>query len=291
MTTRFAPAPTGALHLGHVANALYVWGIARRFRGRVLLRIEDHDRTRCRPEFERAILNDLDWLGFVPDAPFVRQSDRLPLYNAALAGLSSRGLVYPCDCTRSAVQAAAPGEPGDEPRYPGTCRLRALDPESTAMRRIRLEPRDVGFHDLSLGPLQQTPASQCGDILARDRSGNFTYQFAVVVDDLEQEIEVVIRGEDLLESTGRQIQLAGLLGRAAAPRYFHHPLLRKPDGAKLSKSNRDTGVADLRAAGLSAARVLGLAAAGAGLFPEARDLDLAALPDFFAFLDPEGDLK
>lgn len=279
-TTRFAPAPTGYLHLGHVANALFVWGVARRRGGRVLLRIEDHDRTRCRPEFERALLEDLEWLGFEADAPPTRQSERGAIYEAALERLDSAGLVYACDCTRAAVHDAAPAAPGEESRYPGTCRGRAL-PAAAPMRRIRLDPEDVAFDDLRLGPQLQRPAAQCGDLLARDRERQWTYQFAVTVDDLEQGVDLVIRGEDLLGSTGRQIQLARLLGRTAPPRFLHHALIRKPDGAKLSKSNRDAGVRELRAAGATAAAVRGRAALAAGLLLVPRDLPIEELPELF----------
>ncbi len=279
-TTRYAPAPTGFLHLGHVANALFVWGLAERHGGRVLLRVEDHDRTRCRPEYERAILEDLEWLGFEADAPPVRQSERNALYETALLHLESAGLVYVCDCTRADIHGSVPVAPGEEAPYPGTCRARALAAGASSMRRVRLDPRIVAFDDLRLGRREQSPARQCGDLLARDRAGCWTYQFAVVVDDVDQRVDVVIRGEDLLESTGRQIQLAALLGCHVPLRYFHHPLVMKPDGAKLSKSNRDSGVRDLRYAGLSPARVRGLAAASVGLLDAPRDLErreLAAL--------------
>jgi glutamyl-tRNA synthetase/glutamyl-Q tRNA(Asp) synthetase len=280
-TTRFAPAPTGFLHLGHVANAILVWGLAGRFGGRVLLRIEDHDRSRCRPAFERALLEDLAWLGFVPDEPPVRQSERGDVYERALARLAAAGLVYVCDCTRAAIHERVPTAPGMEARYPGTCRTADLPPGTSSMRRIRLDAADIEFDDARLGAQLQSPHRQCGDLLARDRSGSWTYQFAAVVDDLEQGIDWVIRGEDLLASTGRQIQLARLLGREAPPRFLHHPLIVKPDGAKLSKSNRDSGVRDLRESGHSAARVRGLAAAAVGLLPAPDDLDLADLPRLF----------
>lgn len=287
LVTRFAPAPTGYLHLGHVANALWVWGSARALGARVLLRVEDHDRVRCRPEFERALLDDLDWLGFAPDAPLVRQSERGALYEASLAGLDRAGLVYPCACTRREIAARAreEGAEVDELRYPGTCRARGLPPGSTPMRRVRIEHVEIAFDDLLLGRRIQVPAEQCGDLLAVDRDRNWTYQFAVVVDDLEQGVDLVVRGEDLLDSTGRQIQLARLLGRQAPPRFLHHPLIVRADGTKLSKSNRDTGVRDLRAAGWSADRVLGAAAVAVGLIERERPLareECERLPAFEA---------
>ena len=282
-TTRYAPAPTGRLHLGHVVNALWVWGLARARGGRVSLRIEDHDRSRCRPEHDRALLEDLDWLGFAADAGPVRQSERDAIYSRHLAALDAAGLVYPCRCTRREIGAAGPAADGAETtavaelRYPGTCRALGVDPASTPARRVILPPEPVGFDDLRLGSQRQVPAEQCGDLLARDRAGNWTYQFAVVVDDLEQEIDLVIRGEDLLASTGRQILLARLLGRASPPRFLHHALLRRADGHKLSKANRDEGVRDLRAAGWPASRVLGAAAVAAGWMERERPLAAAEL--------------
>jgi glutamyl-Q tRNA(Asp) synthetase len=247
-----------------VASAIAVWGVARAHGGRVLLRLEDHDQIRCRPEFEKAILEDLEWLGFVPDEPPVRQSKRQDRYEAALRTLEAGGLVYACGCSRKSIEALG-GSPAGERRYPGTCRDAAVNGDVERARRVRLEGKRISFEDLKLGPFEQCPAEQAGDVLARDRLGNWTYQFAVVVDDLEQGVDLVIRGEDLLPSTGRQIQLARLLGRRADARFLHHPLILRPDGHKLSKANRETGVRDLRGEGWSVERVLGLAAAALGL--------------------------
>ena len=247
-----------------MANAIAVWGVARAFDGRVLLRIEDHDRTRSKAEFEKAIREDLAWLGLRPAAPVVRQSERLLKYEDALARLAGTGLVYACACSRKAIEAAGGADAG-ELRYPGTCRGAGVDGAKERARRVRIARETIGFDDLRLGPIEQIPADQAGDILARDRHGHWTYQFAVVVDDLDQGVDLVIRGEDLLASTGRQIQLGRLLGRVPPPRFLHHPLILRPDGQKLSKSNRDTGVRDLRAAGWSVERVLGEAAAALGL--------------------------
>ncbi len=255
MLTRFAPAPTGFLHLGHVVNALHVWDYARQAGGRVLLRLEDHDRQRCRPEFELAILEDLAWLGFQADGPSVRQSDREEVYRAALATLVEQGLVYGCACTRAELQQVPPG-PDGERRYPGTCRSRGLGLADGIGWRVRMEPGEERFNDRLLGSQTQDPDAQCGDLLIRDRLGNWTYQFAVVADDGAQQITDVIRGVDLLASTGRQIRLARLLGRDTPPRFAHHPLVMKSPTEKLSKSDGATGVRDLRAAGWSAAQVL-----------------------------------
>jgi glutamyl-tRNA synthetase/glutamyl-Q tRNA(Asp) synthetase len=258
VVTRFAPAPTGYLHLGHVLNALYVWDVARLSGdgARVLLRIEDHDRDRTRPEFEAALHEDLAWLGFIADGDVTRQSDRGTLYDRALDELRARGLTYGCACSRTEIGSA---------RYPGTCRDQHVHESGAVGIRVRLEHTVERFDDLRLGPQEQHPFEQCGDILLRDRRGNWTYQFAVVVDDWLQGINCVIRGEDLLDSTGRQLQLARLLGREHPPVFLHHALLMKTATQKLSKSDGDTGVRDLRAKGWSAEAVMDRATRLAGL--------------------------
>ncbi len=292
-TTRFAPAPTGYLHLGHAANAVWVWGVARAFGGSVLLRLEDHDRGRCRPEYEQALLDDLDWLGLVPDGVSTtgfragetrqRQSDNTARYEARLSELDSRGLTYACSCSRVDIARATPSTTdASELRYPGTCRARKINPNVTPARRILMTAGlTEHFDDLRLGRMSQDPDHQCGDLLARDRSGNWTYQFAVVVDDIEQGIDLVIRGEDLLASTGRQIRLARMLGRRSPPRFLHHPLLRQPDGRKLSKSAGDTGLRELRAAGRTRDEVLGLAGQLSGLCDAPRPIAPDSLADLF----------
>jgi glutamyl/glutaminyl-tRNA synthetase len=270
MLTRFAPAPTGYLHLGHVVNALYVWGLARAYGSEVLLRIEDHDRQRCRPEYEAALLDDLDWLGFAPDryptqafrnGPCEsRQSDRHQIYADDARQLEDRGLLYACRCSRQEIAAAQPADDGGELRYPGTCRDRGWPLAADAAWRVNLAPGGEAFDDLLCGSLRQDPAAQCGDLVIRDRLGNWTYQFVASVDDYRQDVGLVVRGYDLLASTGRQIRVARLLGRATAARFAHHPLVMKSATQKLSKSDGDTGVRDLRTRGWTAARVIGEAA-------------------------------
>jgi glutamyl-tRNA synthetase/glutamyl-Q tRNA(Asp) synthetase len=255
LITRFAPAPTGFLHLGHVVNALYVWSAARQAAGIVRLRIEDHDRQRSRREYEEALIEDLAWLGFEPDGPPVRQSEREAVYRSALERLADRGVVYGCACTRAELMAVDPGIDGERP-YPGTCRHRGFGLDPGLGWRVVMEPGTERFEDRLCGPQAQDPAAQCGDLLIRDRLGNWTYQFAVVADDAEQRITEVIRGVDLLPSTGRQIRLARLLGRDVPPRFTHHPLVMRSATAKLSKSDGDTGIRELRAAGWSAQAVL-----------------------------------
>jgi glutamyl-Q tRNA(Asp) synthetase len=263
--TRFAPAPTGYLHLGHVLNAQYVWGLARHYGARVLLRIEDHDRERCRPEFERALLDDLDWLGFAPDVfptnafrqgPCEsRQSERAEVYTAAARQLTRAGLVYGCTCSRREIAGSAPGD-GTELRYPGTCRDRRLPVAEGIAWRVRMDAGAEAFDDLLLGPQTQEPAEQCGDLAIRDRLGNWTYQFVAAVDDFRQGVDLVVRGRDLLTSTARQIRLARLLGRERPAAFAHHELVMKSPTQKLSKSDNDTGVRELRAAGWTRSQML-----------------------------------
>ena len=297
--TRFAPAPTGALHLGHVVNAVYVWGLARALGGRVLLRIEDHDRQRARRDVERRMLDDLDWLGFVADIHSSesyrrgscegRQSERESVYRDALAPLITAGLVYGCRCSRISLapEASVSPNPVDgsftERRYAGTCRDKNISlEESNVGWRLKLDPGVEVFDDALAGRQAQDPSAQCGDLLLRDRLGNWTYQCVAAIDDAVQGVTLVVRGQDLLPSTGRQIRLASLIGRRAPPVFAHHPLIMKSASQKLSKSDRDSGIADLRAAGWSAAQVIGCAAALAGLTSGRDDLRLEDLPRLFS---------
>jgi len=263
MVTRFAPAPTGYLHLGHVANAICVWGDARARGGRVLLRIEDHDRERCRPEYEAAILEDLAWLGFEADEPAVRQSERHHLYLRIANQLTREGLVYGCTCTRSkSLGSMVQGSmvQGSERRYSGTCRDMGHAMTDGVGWRVRLPDDVIHFDDRWCGPQVQVPAEQCGDLLIRDRLGNWTYQFVATVDDHLQGVTDVIRGRDLLDSTGRQILLGRMIGRVTPATFAHHALIMKSETQKLSKSDGDTGIRDLRAAGWTRERVLAMAA-------------------------------
>lgn len=273
-----------------MANAIHVWGVAQALNGRVLLRLEDHDRRRCRPDYETAILEDLEWLGLEPDlglpgefqsdrSPF-RQSDNDARYATALQQLGTKFRVYACDCSRKNI-AGDSDVPDQETPYPGRCRDRALAAQEGRGIRVTIEPGAERFTDMLLGEQQQDPQAQCGDVLLKDRLGNWTYQFAVTVDDIEQGIDLVIRGEDLLASTGRQIRLARMLGRRTPPAYMHHTLIRHGSGAKLSKSNRDTGVRDLRAAGMLPGRVLGQAAHLTGLINAPRELSARDLGTIF----------
>ena len=247
---------------------------------------------------ERAILDDLEWLGFVPDGPAPgtfragacegRQSDRGHIYDDALGVLRAAGLIYACACSRKRIAAADLSPDGDELRYPGTCARRQMPERPGTGLRVRLPPLSVSFDDLRHGSQVQRPAEQCGDLLVRDRDGNWTYQFAVTVDDGKQGITLVVRGDDLLPSTGRQLQLAALLGRVDRPRFLHHPLIMKSTLEKLSKSDGDTGVRELRARGWTAADVIGQAAWQGRLTATVRPCDARAvhrLPALQPFAD------
>jgi glutamyl/glutaminyl-tRNA synthetase len=271
--TRFAPAPTGYLHLGHVANAIWVWGLAGLTRSRVLLRIEDHDRERSRQAFDAAILEDLDWLGFEPDAGPIHQRAEAESYEKALERLRTSGVVYACDCTRAtfAQWSATHGETWRGSGCPGACRDRAMTGDNDLVLRAEIGSGTEAWDDRLIGPSSGEPTA-AGDLAVRDRNGNWTYGFSVVVDDLHQSITLVVRGEDLRDATPAQIRLGRLLGREEPPAFAHHPLIRKPSGAKLSKADGDTGVRELRAAGWSSGQVIGTAAAAVGLAAEPRAL-------------------
>jgi glutamyl/glutaminyl-tRNA synthetase len=282
-TTRFAPAPTGRLHLGHLANAIYVWGLARIAGGRVLLRIEDHDRQRCRPEYEAALLDDLDRLRIAADEPTTdelragpstyRQSDNGAAYAASLARLRAAAEVYPCDCTRATFAAwrAANRRSWSGPGCPGGCLRRGLVWSADLGLRVALGEGEESWEDALLGA-RSGHVAPTGDLLVRDRNGNWTYALCVVADDLRHGIDLVVRGEDLVEATAAQIRLGRLLGRAEPPRFAHHPLVLRPDGTKLSKADGATAVGELLDAGRSARTLLGEAAARVGLLEAARPL-------------------
>jgi glutamyl-Q tRNA(Asp) synthetase len=283
--TRFAPAPTGALHLGHAVSAVWVWSLARAFGGSVVLRIEDHDRQRARAAYVDGILRDLEWLGLASDneacgrpTRYLQMEESVDRYQAAMTQLSASHGVYACRCSRRDLAAGtATDESSRERVYPGTCRDALVPPQETPARRVHLPRARIHLTDCRHGPLTSTPADECGDMLVRDRLGQWTYQFAVTVDDLADGIDLVIRGDDLLASTGRQLQLRAMLGGPQTLHFMHHPLMHHPDGTKLSKSRGATGLSELRASGWDAARLLGYAAWLAGLQPDDAALETSAL--------------
>lgn len=266
--TRFAPSPTGDLHLGHAYAALIAHEAARETGGRFLVRMEDLDPVRCDARYEEAILRDLAWLGLTWEQPVRRQSERLTAYQAALATLTGLGVVYPCFCTRGDIareigaMAAAPQGP-DGPRYPGTCRHlsaaeRAARVASGAVHALRLDVatavrNGLHFQETGFGPAGESgrivvQPDLLGDIVLGRKDTGVSYHLAVVVDDADQGVSLVTRGDDLFAATHVQRLLQELLG-LALPRYRHHPLVRDSAGRRLAKRDRDATLAALRAAG------------------------------------------
>ena len=262
--TRFAPSPTGRLHLGHAYSALYSAETARRDGGRFLLRIEDIDRTRCRPEFEAAILEDLAWLGLDWEEPVRRQSDHMDDYRDALGRLRELGVVYPCFCTRRDIRreiaragAAPHGREG--PLYPGTCRhlaeaerdMRIAAGDAFALRldaaRAAALCGPLSFDDRERGRIDVDPARE-GDAVVARKDIATSYHLSVVVDDALQGVTCVTRGEDLLEATHIHRVLQHLLD-LPAPAYAHHPLLVGADGKRFAKRDKAKTIAALRKEG------------------------------------------
>ncbi|MBV7393385.1 tRNA glutamyl-Q(34) synthetase GluQRS [Mameliella sediminis] len=277
-TTRFAPSPTGPLHLGHAYSALLAHDMTRQANGRFLLRIEDIDHTRSRPAWEQQIYDDLTWLGVTWDAPPMRQSDRQAAYREGLHDLWARGLLYACTCTRRDIAAAvsAPQE-GAEPMhgpdgliYPGTCRHRyprntAQPPEGTALR-LDMEAALASLNGASLrycetGPAGTRPGQtiapparhmtlNIGDIVLSRKDFLGSYHLSVVLDDAAQGITDVIRGQDLADATAIHVLLQALLG-LPTPTYLHHRLIRDETGRRLAKRDDARSIATYRAEGLS----------------------------------------
>ncbi|MHB8416897.1 MAG: tRNA glutamyl-Q(34) synthetase GluQRS [Myxococcales bacterium] len=289
---RFAPSPTGELHLGSLRTALVAWLRARSAGGRFVLRVEDLDRERVRPEMVGRQLASLHALGLDwdegpdvggPFAPYV-QSERIERYQAALKTLRALGLVYPCYCSRTEV-ALALGPEGEGARYPGTCRDLAgaarLAREKEGRRpslRFRVREGRLAFEDGVLGRLEQDVALEVGDFVVRRADGTFAYQLAVVVDDIAMRMSEVVRGADLASSTPRQLLLYEALG-AVPPRFAHVPLVLGPGGEKLSKRDGAVSLAALAAEGVSAADVVAEIAGMSGLSGRARTAE-ELLPGF-----------
>ena len=273
--TRFAPSPTGLLHKGHAFSALTAWTAAREAGGRFLLRIEDIDATRCRPEFEAAVLEDLAWLGLEWEEPVRRQSEHMADYFAALGRLRERGLVYRCFKTRREIAEAAASAPHQRGEGPEGLAYTAcaLPPEeeraalaagrpyawrlSVAAAREQLGAAfdDLAFEEEGAGPNGEhgrlpARADQLGDVILARKDVGVAYHLAVVVDDALQGVTHVIRGQDLFHATGAQRLLQVLLD-LPEPRYRHHPLLTGPDGKRFAKRDRAQTLAELRASGLT----------------------------------------
>ncbi|RKH27198.1 tRNA glutamyl-Q(34) synthetase GluQRS [Corallococcus sicarius] len=281
---RFAPSPTGRMHLGNMRSALLGWLQARAAGGAFLLRIEDLDRARCRPQFVEDLYEDLRWLGLDWDETPLVQSARDDVYREAQAKLTREGLIYPCFCTRAEIARAASAPHGlseEGPRYPGTCANLTAEQISERSRtrapayRFRARPGEVRFVDDLMGPHAQDVHALVGDFVVRRNDGVASYQLAVVVDDAASRITHVLRGDDLLSSTPRQLLLYEALG-LPAPAFLHVPLVLGEDGKRLAKRDGAFALGELRARGRPREHVLGLLAAWSGL-GDGSPVDLPAL--------------
>lgn len=266
IVTRFAPSPTGYLHLGHAYAALFAFAAAKDANGRFLVRIEDIDPTRCRPAFEQQIYADLAWLGIEWETPVRRQSDHLDAYRDALSALEARNLTFPCFCTRKDIEAeitAAGGAPHgpDGPVYPGTCRHFSTDERQSRIaahepHAIRLdmeaalnETKALTWHDLGIGERLAAP-EKFGDVVLARKDTPTSYHLAVTLDDHLQGVTLVTRGMDLVEATDIQRLLQSLLG-FDVPTYHHHPLLLGSDGKRLAKRDQSKTLKALRDEGVT----------------------------------------
>ena len=282
---RYAPSPTGRLHLGNARTALLAWLDVRSRGGAIVLRIEDNDFTRARPELERRLIADLEWMGLDWDegpgiggalGPY-RQSERDEWYAAALARLDT----YVCTCTRTELRALPTMGATGEAVYPGTCRAGPGHPGRPGAIRWRVPAGEVGFVDRVLGPYHQQVAAEVGDFVLRRADGAWAYQLAVVVDDAAMGIDQVLRGADLLDSTPRQILLQRALG-LPTPTYAHVPLILGPGGAKLSKRDGAPDLSALREAGAAPEPLVAALAHSLGLVgPQVRAIQARELVEGF----------
>ena len=305
MRGRYAPSPSGALHLGNLRTALLAWLFARASGGGFALRIEDLDLPRTRPEAAAALVADLRWLGLDwDDGPDIGgacgpyyQSQRTALYDAAFAHLLARDLVYPCYCTRAELArvASAPHTGEEGPAYPGTCRnlsdAERRRRERAGRRRawrFRVPDGEIVFTDALAGETRETLVSTCGDFIVRRGDGLYAYQLAVVVDDALMGVTQVVRGADLLGSVARQLALYDALGYPRPRIHAHVPTLRDATGARLSKREAAAGLDPPRARGIRPEQVVGWLAASCGLTPDAAPIaarDLIATFDARAIRD------
>ena len=294
---RFAPSPSGRMHLGNVMSALLCWLSARSAGGRLVLRMEDIDPERSRDEYARLIVEDLRFLGLDWDegegaggahGPY-RQSGRTLVYEEALRRLDAMGLLYPCFCSRAELHDVTRAPHASDGRliYGGRCRnLNAQERAELSTRRrpslrLRVPDETVRFVDGLCGPQAQNLREECGDFIVRRSDGAFAYQLAVVVDDIAMGVTQVVRGRDLLDSTPRQLYLYRLLG-ARPPAYYHVPLLLAPDGRRLSKRERDLDLGALRAR-YGAEEILGRLAFLTGLRETAAPVEARALAETFSW--------
>lgn len=272
-TTRLAPSPTGALHLGNARTFLINWCVARAAGWRVVLRVEDLDVDRVKPGVVEATVETLRWLGLDWDEGPHLQSTDLEPYRAAMRKLAARGLVYPCTLSRAQIQAAAsaPNEGDRETRYDAALRPSKLLEAPTRFDdtgtnwRFAVDPGVVAFEDRFAGPVRTDTAALVGDFVVWTKRGYPSYQLAVVVDDARQGVTEVVRGDDLIDSAGRQGLLYTALGLEPRPRYTHLPLVRAADGRRLAKRHDDPRIDHYRALGVPSGRVLALLARWCGV--------------------------
>ena len=285
---RFAPSPSGRMHLGNLWSALLAWLSARSQGGEMVLRLEDLDPDRCTRAWCDQVMRDLEWLGLDWDNEPVYQSRRTELYRAAFAQLEERGLVYPCYCTRAErLAASAPHRSDGVVVYDGRCRRLSPQAREELARtrrpawRVEVPEEIVSFTDRIQGPFVQDLARECGDFILRRSDGVYAYQLAVVVDDGEMGVTQVVRGSDLLDSTPRQIWLQAQLG-LSHPEYGHVPLLLAPDGRRLAKRDRDQELGALQVQ-YTAPELVGRLACLAGLIPEPAPVTPAELVPLFSW--------
>lgn len=281
---RFAPSPTGFLHEGHLLSALYVWAAAQKWGLKVHLRIEDHDQGRARKEYIEGIREDLAWFGFRHDSESI-QSDHFDLFQKVLDKLTEKGLVYPCTCSRKQLQSENPISETGEVIYQGKCynefrirnsdfgvknsKVRTPNSELPHSLRVVIPDKVINWYDERLGDFAENPKNQCGDFPIRDRDGFWTYQFAVCIDDLVQGITHIVRGEDIRNSTARQIALSKLIADTCQsdsnldiptytrPLYLHHPLIVDGSGKKLSKREHAYSLRQDKEAGKTPPEIIG----------------------------------
>ena len=288
--SRFAPSPTGRMHLGNIFTALVSWLVAKKYGGKWLLRIEDLDPQRSRIEYARQIEDDLHWLGLQWDeggiegsdagAPYL-QSLRGDFYNEALADLTEKGLTYPCYCTKADIAATnAPHASDGRIIYPGTCRDNPpANPSRPPAVRLRMPDLKVEYEDMVFGKFKTDMAAQWGDIVLRRADGAWAYQLAVVVDDAAMGVTHVVRGVDLLDSCAPQSLIADMLG-VSVPQYIHLPLICNPAGVRLSKRDSSLAMDALRAR-FTPRQVIGLLASVAGIMEKLGEISPSELIDIF----------
>ena len=286
---RFAPTPSGRMHLGNVFSALMAWASVRSQNGSLILRVEDLDIRAHNPQYTSLLLDDLQWLGLTWDKGPYYQSKRTELYQDALLDLRQQGLLYPCFCSRADLHAAqAPHASDGAYVYAGTCRdlskseRKELSKHKIPATRIRVPNKTYAFEDKVYGQTSQNLFKLCGDFIVQRADEIFAYQLAVVVDDADMGVTEVVRGSDLLSSTPRQLYLQDVLG-LSHPTYAHLPLLVAPDGRRLSKRNHDLDLGVLRSQGKTPEEILGFLAYCVGLTKENEPLSAVQIANRFSW--------